>query len=239
MQVIKKDGHRLGFVIRHRPALEWVMERLGHGAALSPLLREEKGPFSHLTWPKDKPVWDHQKSGLEEMKEMKYRGATVFLPVGSGKTSLPLASLAESGAQNLIFVVPPSGFLGIIGQMRAFGQPADKIKVLLPIKNVSETVAKTLGDYAWSRLDKRTGELVLPGPLRRALAVLINSLILSCLDGWMFLIGMDHVRKEALAPLNAIASTALVCLDEVHHMLSTGSLRSAHGFALCRQVATA
>ena len=225
--VIKKkraDGRLLAFDVRHAPALEWLQQHVILQATTA--VGEEKkkaSAFEHLlSWPIGQTPWKHQTETIQAMERRRQngqRGHTIWQSTGAGKTNSVLAALRGSGADHLIWSVSDLAYTSIIARMREFGQPADKIKVLLPIKGVSASARATWGSHMWAleeHTDAQTGELELPSG-----------------TGWMFLVAPDHLRRPAFASIERIAPRAFVMQDEMHDILRAGTQRAAFSMALC------
>jgi hypothetical protein len=184
---------------------------------------KKRGAFHHLTWPADKPIWTHQRSALQSMREQQAagrRGFPIFLSVGLGKTSLPLAHVAEQEeVENMIYVVNIESFDNIITQMKAFGQPADKIFILIPTQDVADKIRKTASfrPHLWSWKDHRDehGQIQLPHG-----------------RGNMLLCTHDHIKHVAMGSLDAIVSRSAVVFDEAHLAMAP-TQRTHAALSLC------
>jgi superfamily II DNA or RNA helicase len=230
----KRNGLVLGFRILHYPMLLHLRRHTEQLMDAGANNKEEDGDekmeakaaFGHLCRPENRPIWVQQLAALQSMREQRAqgrRGFAIWLKTGAGKTSLPLEHIseeeAESGLQNLIYVVNMESLINIITQLQEFKQPPTNIKILVPIQDLPDKVKKTEAFrpflWPWSSHHDEDGQLQLPSG-----------------TGNVFLITHDHLKHKAMGSLDAIASRSAVVVDEAHLAMAP-SQRTQAALSLC------
>ncbi len=230
--VQKRQGVVIGFTILHYPLLLHLRERIEHvllhadGGSMRDvdMLEEQKATvFAHLRRPENRPIWAHQRMALQAMREQKAmgrRGYPIWLRTGSGKTSLPLEHLAdEPDVDTLVYVVNMESFTNVLTQLKEFGQPPERIKIVVPIRDVPAKMKKTQAFvphlWSWASHHDEHGQMTFPPGA-----------------GHVLLVTHDHLKHPAMGTLDAIVTKSAIVMDEAHLVMAP-SQRTHAALSFC------
>ena len=166
----------------------------------------DNGNWGNIGEKLDRIPWEHQVSGLNEMKKSQLsgrKGHFIYIPVGMGKTFLVMSYLqwlleTRQLSKYIIYTLPSSAITSVINEIKAYGFD---INILVPLKTLpkSDTYRLSNGNpRSYVSYGKSANK---PKPYT------IN------------LVEHDHLRRIG-DDLLTFASESIFIIDEVHKALN-------------------